>query len=98
MSGQVESMAARLIAQRGNRCTATILSFLEEEIYPKANLTTEQVRRIRRTVLDSVNDFKDLAIDVAKSDSSLVNDLWLQQIAAIDRKLDRLVRATDGQD
>lgn len=86
----VESLAANLIANRGNRCTATILSFFEEEIYPKSDLSTDQIRRIRRAIMASVNDFKDLAIDVVKSDVAIVNDLWVQQLTAMEQKLDLL--------
>ena len=75
------SMAANLVQKRGNRCTATLLSWMEENI--KDDLPPELWGPLRRRVMDDINEFKDLAIDVVKSETALVNDVYIQQIAEI---------------
>lgn len=75
------TMAANLIATRGNRATAVILSWLEEHVYDY--LPEEVQRETRQMVLDQVNIFKDLAIDVVKSDTAYMNQVWLEKLDQI---------------
>lgn len=82
------TMAVNLIANRGNRCVATILTFLEREVWP--HLSEEASREARSMVLDQVNGFKDLAIDIVKSDTAHINDLWLQKLDAIHSEMRRI--------
>ncbi len=81
MSEANNSMAANLVATRGNRCTAAILGYLEDEVYSRVpEIDTAIQRQIRQVVLDQINAFKDLAIDIVKSDTALMNQVWVEKI------------------
>lgn len=78
------SMAANLVATRGNRCSASILGYLERNIYEShPDITTSEQKAIRQMVLDTINSFKDLAIDIVKSDVAVLNDEWVRKIDEI---------------
>jgi hypothetical protein len=79
------SMAADLVARRGNRCTASTLGWLESNVKP--HLSDDLWHRTRRTVLDNINEFKDLAIDVVKSDASMINQEYVEHLEEIKRGL-----------
>jgi hypothetical protein len=82
------SLAANLVATRGNRCVASILTFLENEVYRRyPEISTATQKQIRNVVLDNINGFKDLAIDIVKSDTALVNDVWVQKLDLIHEEL-----------
>ena len=78
MPKQHNTMAANLIATRGNRTTAVMLSWLEDNVYE--HLDDELQHRTRQMVLDNINVYKDLAIDIVKSDTAYVNELWLEKM------------------
>lgn len=76
--------SGRLIATRGNRCTATILGYLEDQIYTAyPQISTETQKQIRSVIVNAINSFKDLAIDIVKSDSAVINDIWAQKLDEI---------------
>ncbi len=75
------SMAVNLIQQRGNRCTATLLSWMEDNI--KEDLPDGLWPALRREVMDDINEFKDLAIDVVKSDAAMINEVYMDQVRQI---------------
>jgi hypothetical protein len=78
------SMAASLVATRGNRCSASILGYLENNVYENhPTITTHEQKQIRQFVLDTINNFKDLSIDIVKSDSAVINDEWAKKIDEI---------------
>ena len=82
------SLAANLVATRGNRCSASILGYLENNIYGKhSEITTLEQKQIRQMVLDTINNFKDLAIDIVKSDEAVINDEWIKKIDEIHQAL-----------
>ncbi len=83
-------MAANLVATRGNRCSAAILGWLEENVYPEYEIDHDMQRRIRQHILDQVNSFKDLSIDIVKSETAVVNELWVQKLAEIHEELSRI--------
>lgn len=86
-----ENFPAQLIATRGNRCTATIMGYLEEHLYTKyPQIATDEQKRIRSVVVNAVNAFKDLAIDIVKSDQDLINDIWVQKLDEIHAELSKL--------
>lgn len=72
---------ARLIAIRGNRTTAVVLSWLEENVY--GYLPEDVQKDTRRLILDQINGFKDLAIDVVKADTSMINEHWVEKLDEI---------------
>lgn len=77
------SMASNLVAVRGNRTTATILGWLEQNLYDQYDIPKDMQRRIRSVVLDNINGYKDLVIDIVKSDTAIINDIWVQKLDAI---------------
>jgi len=78
------SLAVNLVATRGNRCSASILGFLEGGIYEKhPEISTQEQKQIRLFVLDTINNFKDLCMDIVKSDSAVINDEWAKKIDEI---------------
>lgn len=88
MSDNSNSMAANLVAKRGNRVTASILGFLEETLYrDHPEITTKEQKKIRQVILDGINEFKDLAIDIVKSETAIVNELWVQKIDELHKDL-----------
>ena len=84
------SMAANLVATRGNRTSAAILGWFEENLYEEVpQITTQMQKRIRQMVLDNVNAFKDLAIDIVKSETAVINQEWVDKLDAIHDELRR---------
>lgn len=81
------TMATNLIANRGNRATAMILSWLEANVYDQLDDSTQ--RETRQMILDQVNAFKDLAIDIVKSDTAYMNEVWLEKIDEIHQEIRR---------
>lgn len=86
-------MASNLVANRGNRCTATILSYLETNVYEQYNIPKSVQRNIRQAVMDSINGYKDLVIDIVKSDNAVMNDLYLDAIVQIKDEISNLRRS-----
>lgn len=81
------SMAANLVATRGNRCSAAILGWLEENVYPHYDIDTQMQRRIRTQILDQINAFKDLAIDIVKSENAVMNEVWIEKLDEMHEEL-----------
>lgn len=77
------SMATNLVATRGNRLTATVLSTIETEIYAEVHVPDAIKRKVRQVILDQMNGYKDLVIDIVKSDTGLINEHWVSQIDEI---------------
>jgi ABC-type transport system involved in cytochrome bd biosynthesis fused ATPase/permease subunit len=81
MRDDSNSGVAKLIALRGNRTTAVMLSWLEENVYQY--LPADLQSKTRQQVLDQINGFKDLAIDIVKSDTAAINEVWAEKIDEI---------------
>lgn len=97
MSNNSESFVANLIAARGNRVTASILGYLEEQVYRQVpQIPTDLQKRIRQVVLDQVNGFKDLAIDIVKSDTDHINEHWVKTLDEIHAGIQKLQKADVG--
>lgn len=86
------SMASNLVATRGNRCSAAVLGWIEENIYTKYEIDPSDQRKLRQQVLDQINMFKDLSIDIVKSDSAVLNEVYVQKLDDIHEEL----RALNG--
>ena len=86
------TMAVNLIGSRGNRATAVILGWLEDNVYEF--LSEDLQRQTRQTVLDNINMFKDLAMDVVRSDTAYMNQLWLEKLDDIHNE----IRKRNGSD
>ena len=77
-------MATNLVATRGNRCSASVLGWLETNLYTAyPQIDTKMQKQIRQMVLDNVNAFKDLSMDIVKSDTAVINDEWVQKLDEI---------------
>jgi len=73
--------AKNLVANRARRCSATILTWMENNIYEY--LPNEKQQAVRSTVLQNVNDLSDIAIDIVKSDTGQINEFWVEELAEI---------------
>lgn len=85
-----KSMATNLVANRGNRCTATILGWLEDNLYEQHQIPKGVQRQIRQIVLDNVNGYKDLVIDIMKSETAVLNDIYVENLIGIREELERI--------
>lgn len=93
------SLATNLVASRGNRCTATMLGWLEDNLYQDyPEISTQDQKRIRQMVLDNINGFKDLAIDIVKSDTEILNDEYVEKLAEIHTDIRRLRQTLEYDD
>lgn len=81
------SMAANLVATRGNRCSAAILGWIEENIYKEYDIDPAMQRRLRQQILDQVNALKDLSIDIVKSETAVINEVWVEKLDEIHQEL-----------
>lgn len=75
-----DDMVGDMLAKRRDRAIATILRVKENEC--DKFLPGDVSRRMRKVVLDEMNDFCEMALDLMSSfDSGAdVNELWLQKI------------------
>lgn len=77
-------MSRDILAKRRDRLLAVILSFKEREC--DQYLPPEVQARLRKVILDEVNQFTELAIDLTNHSSGetiVVNELFLQKLEAI---------------
>jgi len=78
------SMATNLVATRGNRCSASILGWLETNLYTAVpQIDTRMQKQVRQMILDNVNAFKDLSMDIVKSETAVINDEWVTKLDEI---------------
>ena len=90
MSSSQNSTTANLVATRGNRCSASILGWLEQNLYTEyPEISRSMQKQIRQTILDNVNVFKDLAIDIVKSETAVINEEWTVKLDEIHRAVRR---------
>ncbi len=80
-------MAANLVATRGNRCSAAILGWIEENLYKEYDIDPKMRGRLRQQILDQVNALKDLSIDIVKSETAVVNEIWVEKLTEIHHEL-----------
>ena len=85
-------MAANLVATRGNRCSAAVLGWIEENLYKEYEIDQAMQRRLRQHVLDQINMFKDLSMDIVKSETAVINEVYVQKLDEIHDEL----RALNG--
>lgn len=79
--------AQRLLAARGRRAAATILTYMEKAGGIKSRLNDGEWEKLRQIVLSAMVDFQDLAIDMVKADSGAINDFWLDALEDIHSEL-----------
>lgn len=86
------SMAANLVATRGNRCSAAVLGWVEDNLYKEYEIDPAMQRKLRQQVLDQINMFKDLAMDIVKSETAIINEEYMLKLDEIHEQL----RALNG--
>lgn len=85
-------MAANLVATRGNRCSAAVLGWVEDNLYKEYEIDPAMQRKLRQQVLDQINMFKDLAMDIVKSETAIINEEYMLKLDEIHEQL----RALNG--
>lgn len=90
-------MAVNLVATRGNRATATILGTLENELYSNFAIPEAMRKKVRQIVLDQMNGYKDLVIDIVKSDNAYINEEYVTKIGEIHSAIMELKRGGQNQ-
>ncbi len=72
-----------LLTRRKNRAAAIILGMKDDEC--DYYLPEETSKKLRKVVLDQMNDFYDVCVDVIESldGSYIINDLWLEKLDQI---------------
>lgn len=83
------------VKKRRDRVLATILSYKELNIDHR--LSQAERDGLRRVILNNVNDFNDLVLDILKAHIATVpethvelNDLYYQALVRIESKIDEL--------
>lgn len=87
MSGE-NNYAKKLLAQRGRRAAATLLTYLEDNT--RGKLTNAEWEDLRGKVLAVIGDFQDLAMDMVASETGAINEHWANAIAEIHDVLRRI--------
>lgn len=81
----MSELVVDLIARRRDRAIAAILGVKERECDP--HLPAQVSKRLRKVVLDQLNDFtsmiEDLLASMEPEEGVVLNDLWLAKIAEI---------------
>lgn len=85
---QQNDFAKNLVANRSRRTVATILTWLENNVY---EYLPEDVQvSTRSIVLSNVNDLSDLAMDIVKSDTGQINEYWVTELKDLKERIDGL--------
>ena len=85
---QQNDFAKNLVANRSRRTVATILTWLENNVY---EYLPEDVQvNTRSIVLSNVNDLSDLAMDIVKSDTGQINEYWVTELKDLKERIDGL--------
>jgi len=85
-------MAVNLVSTRGNRCSAAVLGWIEENLYTEYEIEPAMQRRLRQQILDQINMFKDLSMDIVKSETAVINEEYMNRLDEIHEQL----RALNG--
>lgn len=84
------SYAKNLLATRGRRASATLLTWLENNVYEY--VPPEAQGEIRGKVLQIISEYQDLAMDLVASDTGAINEFWVEELGRIHSTL----RSIDG--
>lgn len=71
----------RMLARQRDRAIATILDFKEREC--DEYLPVEVQRKLRKVVLDQLNELTIFAVDLADGGEAIVNELFLEKLDEI---------------
>lgn len=70
-----------LLKRRRDRAIATVLSFKEREV--DIHLPPEVAQKLRKEILDQINDVCDLALDLLSPEDVIWNELFMQRLDEI---------------
>lgn len=82
------SFAQKLLQSRGRRTVATLLSYMEERVWP--HIPEELQKEARSKIMRVVGDYQDLASDAIAADTGAINEYWIDELVQIHDKLDKL--------
>jgi hypothetical protein len=80
----VQTAVVELLAKRRDRAIAIILGVKEREC--DRSLSPAVQAKLRKVILDQLNEFYDLALDLLRSldrDDMVLNEFYLEKIAAL---------------
>jgi hypothetical protein len=84
--------ARDLLATRGRRTIATLLTYMEENVWPEL---PDEVRMhvqaaARSKILSVLGDYQDLAMDLIASEDATINEFWVEELARLHDRIGRL--------
>jgi hypothetical protein len=85
-----DSYAKNLLAVRGRRCVATLLTYLEDHAWE--HLTEETRHQIRSKVMSTIGEFQDLAMDMVAADTGSINQFWVDELEKLHDRIRELKR------
>lgn len=93
----MQQLLGDILAKRRDRAIAIVLGVKEREC--DAHLPPEASRKLRKVVLDQLNDFHDLCVDVMRSlDTGDIhlNEVYMQKLDSIHDLVYELASTQDG--
>ena len=85
---QQNDFAKNLVSNRSRRTVATILTWMENNVYEY--LPDDVQVNARSIILSNVNDLSDLAMDIVKSDTGQINEYWVTELKDLKERIDGL--------
>ncbi len=84
--------ARDLLSTRGRRAIATLLTYMEENVWPELpDEVQPQVQAAARSkILAVLGDYQDLAMDLIASEDATINEFWVDELAKIHDEIRRL--------
>lgn len=82
------SFARNLVSTRAKRASATVLGYLEDNVYEY--VPAAQQTQIRKVILDNINGLSDLAMDIVRAETGEINEFWIEELRKIHTSLERL--------
>lgn len=85
------SYAKNLLAVRGRRNIATLLTWMEKNVWP--HIEQDLQSEARSKIMAVLGDFQDLAMDMVAADTGTINDFWVEELG----KLHESIRGLNGR-
>jgi hypothetical protein len=84
--------ARDLLSTRGRRTIATLLTYMEENVWPQLpdEVQAEVQTAARAKILAVLGDYQDLAMDLIASEDATINEFWVEELAKLHRTIGRL--------
>jgi len=84
--------AKDLLATRGRRTIATLLTYMEENVWPHLDdeVQPEAQDAARAKILSLLGDYQDLAMDMVSSETGAINEFWVDELARLHDRIGRL--------